>query len=97
MPSLLADVRVDDAEAPLATADEPPVEEVLLAAGEKAERAEQAEAADEAEGEGVPTSGGIRFRRDETEVMGSAAGTHDLAPTSAEPLASGSDRVDERS
>jgi hypothetical protein len=99
VPSLLADVRVDDAQAPLATADEPPVEEVLLAAGEKAERAEQAEAADQAEAaaEGAPMSGGIGFRRDEAEVMGSAAGTHDLAPTSAEPHASGTDRVEERS
>jgi hypothetical protein len=31
------------------TADEPPVEEVLLAAGEMAEQAEQAELAEEAE------------------------------------------------
>jgi flagellar biosynthesis/type III secretory pathway protein FliH len=49
VPSLVADVRVDEAEAPLATADEPPVEEVLLAAGEKAEQAEAAEAAEAAE------------------------------------------------
>ena len=49
MPSLLADVRVDEGEAPLATADEPPVEEVLLTAGEMAEQAEQAEMAEEAE------------------------------------------------
>ena len=40
VPSLLADVRVDEA-APTPAADEPPVEEVLLAAGEKAEQAEQ--------------------------------------------------------
>jgi hypothetical protein len=49
VPSLVADVRVDEAEAPLATVDEPPVEEVLLAAGERAEQAEQAEAAEQAE------------------------------------------------
>jgi hypothetical protein len=47
VPSLVADVRVDEAEAPLSTADEPPVEEVLLAAGEKAEQAEQAELAEQ--------------------------------------------------
>jgi hypothetical protein len=49
VPSLLADVRVDEAEAPLVAADEPPVEEVLLAAGEKAEQAELAEQAERAE------------------------------------------------
>jgi branched-chain amino acid transport system permease protein len=49
VPSLVADVRVDEAEAPLVAVDEPPVEEVLLAAGEMAEQAEQAEMAEEAE------------------------------------------------
>jgi len=49
VPSLLADVRVDDGEAPLAAADEPPVEEVLLTAGEMAEQAEMAAMAEEAE------------------------------------------------
>jgi branched-chain amino acid transport system permease protein len=39
VPSLVADVRVEEAVA-APTADEPPVEEVLLAAGEKAQRAE---------------------------------------------------------
>jgi branched-chain amino acid transport system permease protein len=49
VPSLVADVRVDEGEAPPETADEPPVEEVLLAAGEMAEQAEQAEMAEHAE------------------------------------------------
>jgi branched-chain amino acid transport system permease protein len=49
VPSLLADVRVEEAEAPLEMVDEPPVEEVLLAAGEMAEQAEQAEMAEQAE------------------------------------------------
>jgi hypothetical protein len=49
VPSLVADVRVDEGDAPLETADEPPVEEVLLAAGEMAEQAEQAEMAEQAE------------------------------------------------
>jgi branched-chain amino acid transport system permease protein len=54
VPSLVADVRVDEGEAPSETADEPPVEEVLLAAGEMAEQAEaemaaQAEPAEMAE------------------------------------------------
>ena len=42
VPSLVADVRVEEAEAG-PVVDEPPVEDVLLAAGEKAEAAEQAE------------------------------------------------------
>jgi hypothetical protein len=49
VPSLVADVRVDEGDVPLETADEAPVEEVLLAAGEMAEQAEQAEMAEQAE------------------------------------------------
>jgi ABC-type branched-subunit amino acid transport system permease subunit len=47
VPSLVADIRVDEV-AGTRAADEPPVEEVLLAAGEKAEEAEQAEHAERA-------------------------------------------------
>jgi hypothetical protein len=122
-------VRVDDGEAPLATADEPPVEEVLLTAGEMAEQAEmaeeaeaaesaeeadsaraaeEAEPAEPAESDGEPgelgqparaaaPSGGIGFHQGEPEVMGSAAGTDDLEPTPAEPIASGRDRGEGRS
>jgi hypothetical protein len=88
VPSLVADVRVEEGEAPSETADEPPVEEVLLAAGEMAEQAEQAEMAEQTKPAEV---GGRAEPAEGAEVPEGAEG-----PT-PEPIASVSDRGEGRS
>jgi hypothetical protein len=105
VPSLLADVRVED----LAdVVDEPPPEDVLQAAGELAELAEAESATAEGPGADAEESGadgpgadgvsrGHGFQQREPEVMGSASGTHDLGLEGPEPIASGIERVEDRS